>query len=340
MQDFTTTIHWGVQKMTGERVRPVGRHIQYLVTDLPKGVSDRVRFYFRQLVALGKFHNATVHISYGELGPKLWLHSMHTWEVAESWGRYFDLKANGGNPWHDLENFVGCKTISARPSGEEWAALFDDGSSCVNIAHSIKGDEGLYRMIERTKAEIRVSSWVRSAARDFLARYDVKGPYASCHVRRCDRLGGTEGRTSLSAISSTVAKHTDFHTWIFYTYTEEGYIQKLRAALAPLGLKLLFEDEVVLNSRFPKDNYFTYVLGKYLSSRAGLILETDHFGPGTAPVELRPGDVHDGGVFLSREGGFSSREEAYMVTKEEYEAACDNRTRGWPRLLPRPDSGA
>lgn len=328
----------GSQPISGEEVQPVGRHIQYLFLNRPHGITDRIRYYFQPLVALGKFLNATVHIPGGALGPRNWLDAKHSFEVAEDWGRYFDLQANGGNPWHELQNFSGCRTLSDPPrSIEEWARVFDDGSLCVNIAYHLKWRklDVLRDIVHRMQPKMTVSPAVRTAAGDFLARYGVQGAFGFCHLRRCDRLGSsdpnidTRNRTTPKAIHAEIAKNAGLRTWLFFVYAEKGYIEELRTLLEPLRLKLLFEDEVALNEHYPQDNYFTYVLGKHLSSQAQLVLETDSYTGDSAPSVHSPADVQADGLYLGREESFYSREEAYLATEEQYEATCEGE-----RLLP------
>jgi len=342
-------IAWGVQHPVGPAVRPIGRHIQYRMLDYPHGMSDRVRYNFLPLVALGKFFNATVHIHGGASAPRLWLHSKHTFEVGESWGRYFDLAANGGNPWHELESFEGCRTFKRPIPPEDWVRTFTrlfESVSCINIDFGVKGWIPR-RLVADMQPEMQVSKFVTASAQDFLKRYNVDPAFGSCHIRRCDRLVQTKNRTDLSNIRQQLRRKPDISTWVFFVYAEEGYAKRLKKALQPLGKKLLFEDEVVLNSAFPRDNYFSYVLGKYLNSQAKFVVETDSYGP--QPVGRTHEDLLRDGVYLTRSEGSADRNsvqgdypmeeaaflrgELFTVADAEYEAICNDNARG-ANLLP------
>jgi len=311
----------------GPKEKPIGRHIQYLWLNQPHGLTDRLRKYIRPLAALGSFHNATVHIKGGADGAQLWLDPTHSEEVAVSWGRYFNLRANGGNPWHELVNFRGCKTLDTSEHPVDMWALFDDGSLCVNLVDEITLYQRPKPLFVKTW-DVPVSNFIKRAAAQFLERYDVEQEYGSVHIRRCDRLQSNMDCTAPEKIYEQIAQARQFKTWLVFMYAEEGYRQKLRARLKPLGVKLLFEDEVVLNDLFPEDNYFTYLLGKYLNGGAQTIIETHMCRAGTPPRIYASTNVDSHGIFLTRSTREDEVEDAYLAAEEEYAAVCSNRTKG------------
>jgi len=139
----------------------------------------------------------------------------------------------------------------------------------------------------------------------------------------------TEPRTRLDKVKLHIAKHSDIRTWLIFTYSEEGYTEKLRERLAPLGVKLLFEDEVVLNVDFPKDNYFTYVVGKYLSSQADVIIETDMYNEVIHNPQAQSRDsVRSAGIWAARETAEDIDWSAEQGHHDRHAAVCDNRTKG------------
>jgi len=319
---------------TGPTVTPVGRHIQYCFLDHPHGLTDRM-WIFRGFVALGKYHNATVHIAGG--GPRTWLHEMHSADAAESWRRYFDLRANGGNPFHELENFGGCATLDGPYGISDLLKLFDHGALCVNIVHQWPFKKGIPKGLSSLKPDLPVSPFVKGAAKRFLQRYEVEEAYGSCHIRRCDMFLGNKNCTDPATIYHELAKGPKLHTWLFFMYAEETYSKALRAQLAPLGRRLLFEDDVVLNDHFPEDNYFTYLVGKYLNGGAETIIETHMCGGGT-PHVFNGSSISNHGIFMARntreseseltDVGLDEMQDAFSAAEEEYRAVCGDSERG------------
>mmetsp|Transcript_127090 Transcript_127090/g.395541 ORF Transcript_127090/g.395541 Transcript_127090/m.395541 type:complete len:412 (-) Transcript_127090:137-1372(-) len=334
----------GLQTPGGRAVEPVGRHIQYLWRNHPHGLTDRLKFYFKPLVALGQHHGATVHIRGGRHGPALWLHRMHSIDIADSWDRYFDLSANGGNPFHELMNFTGCRDVDPSPWGgrrdDSWEHIFDGGVKCVNIVNILPKTFVDNPRMKAVSGGVPVSSLVRADADSFLRRNNVDSPYGSVHVRRCDRVRRNAQCTTPNAIYRQVAEHDHYTTWLFFMYAEEGYREKLREKLAPLGRRLLFEGEVELSGQFPEDNYYAYLLGKYLNGGADVILESHVCLHPDRPEILTA--VPDHGIFLSRgdadsepaDGAWANdREEAYLATEEQYAAVCEDKPSS-PHILP------
>jgi len=322
-----------VQWPTGPEVNPVGRHIQYCWLNHPHGLTDRM-WMFRTLVALGKLHNATVHIKGG--GPRIWLHEMHSADAAESWSRYFDMQANDGNPWHELVNFRGCATLGGQYKNSDLLRLFDSGALCVNIVSQLPPNEHLPREFAAVEPDLPVSTFVKSAANRFLRRYKVEKTYGSCHIRRCDRLQSNANCTAPHKIYEQLARGQQLQTWLFFMYAEEAYSRALRARLAPLGRRLLFEDEVVLNDVFPEDNYFTYLLGKYLNGGAQMIVET-HLCTGSGrPTVFFGSSISSHGIFMVRntresevmEGDSYELQDTFSAAEDEYSAVCTNATKG------------
>mmetsp|Transcript_90913 Transcript_90913/g.283239 ORF Transcript_90913/g.283239 Transcript_90913/m.283239 type:complete len:413 (+) Transcript_90913:95-1333(+) len=323
----------------GPQVEPQGRHIQWLFVNFPHGLSDRLMYYFQPLVALGQHFNATVHIKGGADGPQLWLHAMHSLEVASSWGRYFDLRANGGNPWHELVNFKGCRKVKSQEleAKDTWTSMFDGGVKCVNMVDDFPKAFLRHKIVRHLSPDVPVSPRLRADAQAFLDHHGVARPYGSIHIRRCDRLVGNHLCTTPEAIRANVAQNNVVSTWLVFMYAEQGYREKLRSKLKGFGRQLLFEDEVTLNPSFPKDNYYTYLMAKYLNGGAGVILET-HSCLGEKPRIYTAVPHH--GLFLSRgeEGSEPSgearaaesyeRDIAYLSTEEEHEAVCESRPRG------------
>uniref|UniRef100_A0A7S1MNR4 Uncharacterized protein n=1 Tax=Alexandrium catenella TaxID=2925 RepID=A0A7S1MNR4_ALECA len=324
---------------SGPRVEPEGRHIQVLNIDPPKGLTDRIKFFFRPLVALGVLHNATVHILGGSRGPKLWLAQKHTAEIADDWGRYFDLSANGGNPWNELVNFRGCKVVSHHLSEQEWTGIFNDGSLCVNVESSFKaGLLELQWLAPRLRVDVSASALILDEASSFLRRYSVEQAYGSVHIRRCDRINGNEDCTSVDRIYQEIAGNDRFSAWLLFMYAEEGYRQALRERLEPLGRKLLFEDDVALTTRFPKDNYFVYLLSLYLHVGAAALVETHICGKGgnaavyNHSVAIRHNLSALQGMWLARSSGRERpadaahwRTSSYLEVEENYEAVCSSK---------------
>mmetsp|Transcript_67025 Transcript_67025/g.195992 ORF Transcript_67025/g.195992 Transcript_67025/m.195992 type:complete len:378 (+) Transcript_67025:94-1227(+) len=316
----------------GPKEKPVGRHIQYIWMNQPHGLTDRIRKYMRPLFALGNYHNATVHIKGGAHGAQLWLDGSHSEEVAESWGRYFNTWANGGNPWHELVNFRGCKIVDTSEEEVDMLALFDDGALCVNFISEIRIWQKPGPMLSKDW-DLPVSNFIKMDAAQFLKRYAVEEAYGSVHIRRCDRLGKNQNCTDPNQIFKQIAKAKQIKTWLFFMYAEEGYREKLSKRLKPLGVKLLFEDEAVLNDRFPKDNYYTYLLGKYLNGGAQVILET-HMCHGDSVPDIidTSNGIESHGIFLPRITREDVVEDAYEAVEEEYSAVCGNAAKG-ARLL-------
>mmetsp|Transcript_8093 Transcript_8093/g.25733 ORF Transcript_8093/g.25733 Transcript_8093/m.25733 type:complete len:384 (-) Transcript_8093:91-1242(-) len=291
----------GLVTPEGPKVKPAGRHIQLLYVSPPHGLTDRLKFYIRPLAALGRYHNATVHMSGGRAGPALWLQRVHTVDLPGSWARYFNVEANGGNPFHEIKNFKGCKTF--RPSiatqKDAWEKLFDMGHACVNIVDDLPRDLIRHRIVAESDVEIPVSYLVQDAARTFISRYNLSEAYGSVHIRRCDMIESNRACTAPEAIYVQVAKHDVYSTWLVFLYAEPGYRERLQKRLAPLGRRFLFEDEVALNERYPGDNYFTYLVGKYLHGAAGSIVETHHCGFSSRPHVLpREGSLR--GIYLTQ----------------------------------------
>lgn len=293
-------------------VEPEGRHIQMLFIDLTHGLSDRIFKYFRPLVAMGIYYNATVHLAGG--GPKRFLTGDHTLELAESWGRYFDLEANGGNPWHATRNFRGCKEIRWPYGMDEMMSLFDDGSLCVNFLVKTPAHGFLYGPPNHWKAELPVSAEIVHAAKRFRDRYNVPERYGACHIRRCDLLTSNRMCTQPQAILQSIREaRKDLTTWVFFMYAEPGYREALNETLAPLSLKLIFEDGSLLNDAHPEDNYFSYLLGKYLNGGAETVLETHSCSRQGKAYVLDGKGLESHGIYLAREVA---------------EAVCDDRGHG------------
>jgi len=87
-------------------------------------------------------------------------------------------------------------------------------------------------------------------------------------------MRGNANCTAPDAIYNAVSRQDNYTTWLVTAYAEPGYVELLEERLRPLGRRFLFEDRLVMNTEHPEDNYFTYILGKYITGTAATIIET------------------------------------------------------------------
>mmetsp|Transcript_72250 Transcript_72250/g.205148 ORF Transcript_72250/g.205148 Transcript_72250/m.205148 type:complete len:409 (+) Transcript_72250:101-1327(+) len=254
--------------MTGPLESPGNtRHIQLMYMDLPHGMSDRIQT-FTAMMRLGHFHNASVHIFAGWNASDLWLTPQHSYDIARNWSRYLDITANGGNPFHMLRNFGDCKQVHL---SDDLSKIFDDGGLCANIMFKVWD-------VPRKPGQVphlQASSVVLQETERAKEFYKMPHEYGSIHIRRCDRLQMNKKCTEPARIRKNIEDFPNVTTWVIFHYAEEGYTGKLKGILKNMtGHTFLFEEDMVLNTAFPDDNYFTYMVGKIIEGGASRIVET------------------------------------------------------------------
>mmetsp|Transcript_74372 Transcript_74372/g.229836 ORF Transcript_74372/g.229836 Transcript_74372/m.229836 type:complete len:143 (+) Transcript_74372:323-751(+) len=139
-------------------------------------------------------------------------------------------------------------------------------------------------------------------------------------------MGPNTACTSPGAIYGQVAKHNSYPTWLVFAYAEAPYLAGLRATLKPLRRHFVFEDDVVFNDAFKDDNYFTFLVGRYLHSQADTIVETHMCGFASQPTVFTKSPGLEG-LYLARGeepevGVAASADEAYLATEGRFEAVC------------------
>merc|ERR1719245_1063826 len=111
------------------------------------------------------------------------------------------------------------------------------------------------------------------------------------HNEQCTRPG---------AISRALQAYPDVRVWLVFMYAEADYPSKLRAVLESEhpDKRFIFEGEVAMNRQFPQDNYFTFLMGKVLSSEAFVNVETHLCQRQSEPKIILGGTVN--GLYLMR----------------------------------------
>jgi len=250
------------------RVKPIGRHIQYVQKKLSRaGLSDRLDI-LTWLVRMGAYHNATAHIRGGMTGADLFLNPKHSMKISSDWGRYFDTSAYRGNPFHDVVDFDGCVTVG----DSDWTRIFDSGALCVNIEGNMHNFKHWYESEPRlAPLDMRPSRAVLQEATRLAVQARLPARYGAVHIRRCDRLKQNRQCTEPDNIYRLLKAHDNFTHWLVASYAEPGYIDVLKQTLAPLGRKLVFEEEFGLAPLYEGDNYFKFMVVNELKGAASLI---------------------------------------------------------------------
>mmetsp|Transcript_7315 Transcript_7315/g.22899 ORF Transcript_7315/g.22899 Transcript_7315/m.22899 type:complete len:321 (+) Transcript_7315:102-1064(+) len=266
-------LHLDSQSVANGRgsVKPIGRHIQYRAAE-QAGISDRIAL-FGWLTQLGNIHNATVHINGGANMVQAHLQTKHSAQMSSHWGHYVNISANGGNPFHAVQNFEGCKSVTDPET--DFYNLFENGVSCVNI------DGHLYHFKHRrlkkdgTERSMSLSGDVKGSATRFLQKIGSPQAYGAYHIRRCDRMYRNAVCTQVDVVRENILRRPDVKDWFLFFYAEEGYAESLKLGLSRIKDKRFwYEDEVQLNPDTPWDNYFTYLIGQEILSRAAVSVDT------------------------------------------------------------------
>jgi len=118
----------GVSKLSDKERK---RHLRYTYIN-KAGMGDRL-YTFDILVALGKYHNATVHLN--SLSPRDWLTSDHSQSVSSEWDRYFETFPLSGPLTGSEKLLKSCKTVQ-RPD-EDLFHIFDGEHICAELPFRI-----------------------------------------------------------------------------------------------------------------------------------------------------------------------------------------------------------
>lgn len=261
----------------GPAQRP--RRLQYVGPALKHtaGMLDRMAI-FRILAALGKFHDASVHLVYFG-SPEAYLSRSHSATINKSWGHYFleDLPFDGV-----IKRRPDCVTFT-EPSTDLFR-IFDGGVTCVNLNLAFYGDSAIHQFLEiyNMGDDLRPSRAVVSAVDELEMVHNLRSSGA-IHIRRCDLLPENRLCTEPSAVAGAVDALPAFTSWVVFWYAEEGYKEQLRSALAKPGRRVLFEDELLLNPFEDGDNYFAFMAAQELFRRATATVDTHRCGYGPDP---------------------------------------------------------
>lgn len=287
------------------------RHIQYLPRN-QAGISDRISV-FNTLLHLRYLYNATVHIDGGAYGAKIFLSTQHSQHIRSDWAHYIDVKANDGNPFHDLlPSSAGCKSLAKGSALEEIGRKFDEGAKCVNIPDNMYSYSDRGRIREKAQSlckphcpfGIRSSDDVVAVADSILCKvHDRKAlrksdmtfqneASRSCrktdslgnltgaiHIRRCDRIESNTHCTDPEEIKKAVSRFPKIITWLVFWYAEHEYRTKLEAVLnAAFPNKLFtFEENIDFSGggkNDGSDNYFITLVQQEISRRVEASVNT------------------------------------------------------------------
>jgi len=239
------------------------RHILYTYQN-HAGIGDR-SCIFNTLLSLGQYYNAKTYILSGTNATG-WLTVKHSPQIHGNWSYYFDINANGGDPFHEIT--VPAKDCRSIKKDHNLNSIFDNGASCVNI------EENLYHFQDREKFHqslLKDSPNVLTTAQAILGGIESHG---FIHIRRCDRMHVNSVCTKPSLVAAFVAKHPEVSLWVIAYYAEEGYKERLTSELTKAGARtLIFEDDLDFGDG-TNDNYFRTRVLTHLGRNAAASYET------------------------------------------------------------------
>jgi len=254
------------------------------------------------LLRLGAYHKATVHIDGINGGPNAWLDlTLHQHSVNSSWDHYFDTRANGGEPFHEVTDFHGCLDLY-RAKRQFWTSEKND-HQCVNVhadlytffyqpkpATAPYRDEKIFYPGENHHIHgpaLKYSRAVDAATRRVLSTTRNE-PYGFIHIRLCDREQQNSVCTEPPRVSAFVSQHPGVKTRFVFWYASHGYRERLESKLHEVvpRTSVIFEEACDFDNADKNDNYFKSLV--MLNIKAGSKVNYDtHACSGATPVQVR-----------------------------------------------------